>query len=117
MKVHIWGQMLVESFADGWRQVDFGLTVPDTVPFTNESLITARSKYHSQLELTHSSKIYVSANVVHLFFCLFNFPSTYGGKYLNTLEFLKISIINAYCMFSMNKKYFPYPKESTGKIH
>lgn len=77
IKVHIWDQMLVQGFANGWRQVDFGLTVPDTVPFTNESLITARSKYHSQLELTHSSKIYVSANVTHLFFCLFNSPSTY----------------------------------------
>lgn len=50
------------------------------------------------------------------FICLFNFPSTYWGKYLNTLEFLQISIIYAYCMFSMNKKYFPYPKESTDKI-
>lgn len=56
VKVHIWGQMLVETFTDGWRQVDFGLPVLDTVPFTNESLITAQSKYHSQLELTHSSK-------------------------------------------------------------
>lgn len=36
---------------------------------------------------------------------------------LNTLEFLQISIINVYCMFSMNKKYFPFPKENTGKVH
>lgn len=77
IKVHIQGQMLIQSFANGWRQVDFGLIVPDTVPFTNESIITALSKYHSQLELTHSSKIYVAANVAHLIFCLFNFPSTY----------------------------------------
>lgn len=68
IKIHTWGQMLVRSFANGWRQVDFGLTLPSTVPFTNEILITAQSKHHSQLELTHSSKIYVSANVVHLFF-------------------------------------------------
>lgn len=69
--------MLVWSFVDGWRQVDFGFTPPSTVPFTNEILITAWSKHHSQLELTHSSKIYVSANVVHLFFVCSTFQSTY----------------------------------------
>lgn len=44
IKVHIWGQILVQRFADGWGQVDFGLTVPGTVSFTSEGLITARSK-------------------------------------------------------------------------
>lgn len=78
IKIHAWGQMLVWSFADGWRQVDFGLTLPSTVPFTNEILITARSKHHSQLELSHSSKIYVSANVVHLFFVCLTFQTPTG---------------------------------------
>lgn len=52
IEVHAWDQMLVQSFADGWREVDFGFTLPST--FTNEILITAWSKHHSQLELTHS---------------------------------------------------------------
>lgn len=67
-------QMLVQSFANGWRQVNFGLTVPNTVPFTGESLIIAQSKHHSQLELTRSSKIYVSANAAHLFYLFVQLP-------------------------------------------
>lgn len=47
---------------------------------------------------------YVSANVTHLGFCSFSFLCTYWGKYLNTLEFLRSSIINEYCMLSVNGK-------------
>lgn len=44
IKVHIWSQILVQRCADGCGQVDFGLTVPDTVSFPSESLIAAQSK-------------------------------------------------------------------------